>query len=428
MYRPIFRLYLMILIAAALTMFAMSESFVWIFHDTITEGHRENRKGYVYLLQQYIEHAKQEGTTQESIARLNHHALEKFSILDPQTISGLSERQVKDLAAGNLVLKPNGEDYYVPLKDGVVLQMVVDDVNYSGIKAIALSLVALATLLPIIYWIWLHWRDLGKLEDSARRFGAGDLNTRARLHPNSNIATLALQFNSMAERIQGSITHQREMMNGISHELKTPIARLQFGIALLQSQMATEKSSLRLQALLGDVRELDELVSEILELSRLEQDASYVALMTVDVQEWLDSVVASVVHDAAERNIELHVDTEAAPDELVCDPRLVARALLNLMRNACRYAARQVAVHAEATPLGGLRLVVEDDGPGIPEEDRGRVFEPFVRVDTSRDRETGRFGLGLAIARRIAMVHEGSVEVGDATIGGARFSIELPAR
>lgn len=116
-----------------------------------------------------------------------------------------------------------------------------------------------------------------------------------------------------------------------------------------------------------------------------------------------------------------------APTYHVCNPKLVARALLNLIRNSTRYAKRAISLGAEVDATGVLVLTVDDDGPGIPLADRDRVFEPFHRLDSIRDRHTGGFGLGLAIVRRVALVHGGDVRLKPAASGGARFVITLPA-
>ena len=426
MIRSLIKLYAMVLLAAALALFAVNRSFVWMFHDTLTQGEREVRKGYAFVLQDYLDRAPG-GDRAAAIARLNQHAWERFDFVDPAAVPTLSTRQRDDLAHGKMVLQTNGRDYYLPLRDGSVLHAYSADIDYGRIRAIAYALIAIAALLPLLLWVWLHWRDLRTLEDAARSFGAGKLATRARLSKRSNVYGLARQFNDMAERIQGSIQHQREMMNGISHELKTPIARLEFGIALLQTPVPDAQRASRLDALRSDVRELDELVSELLALSRLEQGATHLVLMRVAVGEWLDSVVASVANDVADRQLSLTVHADTAPAHHVCDPRLVARALLNLIRNAARYARDTITLRIEAGQAGALCLVVEDDGPGIPVPDRARVFEPFLRLDASRDRHTGGFGLGLAIVRRIALVHGGEVRLDAAPSGGARFTVSLPA-
>lgn len=245
------------------------------------------------------------------------------------------------------------------------------------------------------------------------------------------------------------------MMHGISHELKTPLARLEFGLALLQSPESPERQRERQMALRKDVRELDELVTELLTLSRLEQGEGHLVLMRVSVDELLDSVAASMSNDVADRSLTLSVNTRVpaadadvgrpasgtsaagapgsrtpvarTPAYHVCDPKLVARALLNLLRNSTRYAQQTISLSAGAGAAGTLVLIVEDDGPGIPLADRGRVFEPFHRLDCSRDRHTGGFGLGLAIVRRVALVHGGDVRLEEAASGGARFVITLPA-
>jgi len=428
MLKSLLKLYAMVVVAAALALIGVNKSFVWLFHDTLTHGEREVRKGYAFVLQEYLDRADRTDPAgrDAAIARLNKNAWEKFDIVDPDTVPDFSAQQRRDLADHKLVLMTNGKDYYLPLHDGAVLHAYSADMDYLGIQLIAYSLIAIAALLPLLLWVWMHWRDLRVLEDAARGFGAGNLATRANLRKRSNVYALARQFDEMAERIQGSIQHQREMMNGISHELKTPIARLEFGIALLQSPVSEAQRSVRLDALRRDVRELDELVSELLALSRLEQGATHLVLMRVAVGEWLDSVVASVANDVADRQLTLAVHAEGAPAHHVCDPRLLARALLNLIRNATRYASNTITIRAEAGPAGALRLTVEDDGPGIPEPDRARVFEPFLRLDASRDRHTGGFGLGLAIVRRIALVHGGDVRLDAATGGGARFSVLLP--
>lgn len=325
MLRSLLKLSLMVLVASSIAALALSWSAGWLFHDAITQGQREARKGYVFVLREYLDRFPGEARA-AAIRRLNDHAQELFDVVDPDTVVDLSAEQQQDLVDGKLVVMTNRTDYYLPLRDGTVLHARFEDTGYIAIKLIAFGLVAIATLLPILFWSWLLWRDLRALEEAARSFGGGMLSTRARLRRGSNIDALAHQFNDMAERIQGSIQHQREMMNGISHELKTPIARLEFGIALLQSPVSEDQRKARLDALRSDVRELDELVTELLALSRLEQGATHLVLMRVTVGEWLDSVVANIADDVADRQLTLAVHADFAPAHHVCDPRLVARA------------------------------------------------------------------------------------------------------
>ncbi|EHP42250.1 transmembrane sensor histidine kinase transcription regulator protein [Cupriavidus basilensis OR16] len=429
MVRSLLKLYLLVILAAAAAVTAINTTFIPLFHEHFTATERENRRGYAFTLSQYL--GPQRGKDRDAaLSILQEQAREKFDLVDAASLTHLDAQQLADLAAGKLVLGYDAKDYYLPLRDGQILHALSEEEDHTNISVLAYALIALATLLSIIAWVWYHWRDLDKLQQAARDFGGGKLSTRANLPRRSNIAALATQFNEMAEQIEASIVHQREMMHGISHELKTPIARLEFGIALLQSAGTGDaeraRQALRLEDLRRDVRELDELVTELLTLGQLEQGAAPMMLMRVSVSELIDSVAASLADEVADNKLTLSVHVTGPRPHHVCDPRLVARALLNLCRNATRYARSAIHLRAETDAAGRLRLTVEDDGPGIAPEERARIFEPFHRPDSSRNRHTGGFGLGLAIVRRIALLHGGQVGLDSGSEGGARFVIALP--
>lgn len=426
MLRSLIKLYLFVVLGGAVAIAFINYSFPQLFHDRITADARDSEKAYAFVLTDYLQ--RHAGTDRAAaLAALQAHGSDGFSLLTMREVASLLDaKQLRDLRAGQLVLSLNAKDYYLPLPDGTIVHAHPDDTANFGIQVFAYIVIALATLLAVMLWVHYHWRDLRKLQAAARAFGAGNLTTRAQLSRKSNIYELSQQFNEMARQIEASILHQRDMMHGISHELKTPLARLEFGLALLQSPESAERQRERQQALRADVRELDDLVTELLTLSSLEQGERHMVLMKVSVSELLDSVAASIAHDVADRTLTLAVTTAGAPAYHVCDPKLVARALLNLIRNSTRYAHRSVSLRASMGAAGSLVLTVEDDGPGIPVADRARVFEPFHRLDSSRDRHTGGFGLGLAIVRRVALVHGGEVHLDDGSWGGARFVITLP--
>ncbi|MFL6642980.1 MAG: ATP-binding protein [Paraburkholderia fungorum] len=452
MLRSLIRLYLIVLIGGGLTIAFINISFSQLFHERVTQTERDTDRTYAFVLDDYLQrHAGPERAA--ALEELKKHGAQDFKLMTTDEVKPLvSERQWRELLDGKLVLNDDATSYYLPLSDGTVVNSRRYEATTVEIQAFAYALVALATLLSVVVWVLYHWRELRKLEAAARAFGAGDLSTRAQLSKKSNIYDLSQQFNEMAQQIEASILHQREMMHGISHELKTPLARLEFGLALLQSPESPERQRERQMALRKDVRELDELVTELLTLSRLEQGDGHRLLMQVSVNELLDSVAASMANDVADRSLTLSVSMAAlspagtgaavttagrapvsrmpiarTPTYHVCDPKLVARALLNLLRNSTRYARQAISLSAAAGAAGALVLIVEDDGPGIPLAERNRIFEPFHRLDSSRDRHTGGFGLGLAIVRRVALVHGGDVRLEEAASGGARFVVTLPA-
>ena len=427
MLRSLIRLYLIVLLGGGLAIAFVSHYFVQVFHERITADQRESVKAYTFVLSDYLQRHPGEQRA-AALAELQRHGDEGFSLLTLKDVIPLLDRdQLRDLRDGKLVLSMDGKDYYLPLPDGTIVHAHPDEPGNLDIKALAYAVIALATLLSVVLWVHYHWRDLRKLEAAARAFGRGSLSTRVPLSKQSNIYELSKQFNEMAGQIEASILHQRDMMHGISHELKTPLARLEFGLALLQSPESPERQRERQLALRRDVRELDELVTELLTLSPLEQGAGHRVLMQVSVSELLDSVAASMANDVADCALTLSVTTVGAPTSHVCDPKLVARALLNLIRNSTRYAQRAISLRACLGPAGALVLIVDDDKPGIPVADRARIFEPFHRLDASRDRHTGGFGLGLAIVRRVALVHGGEVRLEEPSSGGARFLMTLPS-
>jgi two-component system sensor kinase ParS len=176
-----------------------------------------------------------------------------------------------------------------------------------------------------------------------------------------------------------------------------------------------------------DLRELEDLVSELLTYARLEHPQIELVTEPVDTQNWLASAVGALALEAEANGIECHIAAGTVAN-IDIEPRFMARALLNLLRNAIYYAQHRVELNVQLFPDGAYQLWVDDDGPGIPAIDRLRIFEPFTRLDESRNRATGGFGLGLAIVRRIAEWHRGTVMVVDSPLGGARFVIRWPSK
>jgi signal transduction histidine kinase len=223
----------------------------------------------------------------------------------------------------------------------------------------------------------------------------------------------------MAERIATFIHGRQELLHGVSHEFRAPLARLRFAAEMGGDGMLEEMKR--------DIGELDALVEELLESLRLESDPAQLQLERVDPA----PVFARVEAQLAPWRGDVQVDGPATNglEPCWCDERLLERALRNLVANALRHARRTVRL-ACVSGLDGVDFVVEDDGPGVPPADRERVFDPFVRLDTARTRLQGLegAGLGLAIVRRIAQDHRGSVRVEESrTLGGARFVLHVPS-
>jgi len=276
-----------------------------------------------------------------------------------------------------------------------------------------------------ILWAFPFWKKLRHISQSAVAFGNGDFNSRASVSRRSALEPLADSFNSMADQIQQLINSRKELTNAVSHELRTPIARIRFSMEMLETAPGKQERHHYIGEIQKDVDELDELVAESLAYARFDRDISVVNLKSVEIDPWL----ADITDKAMRGNTRLHFDYEnrlaGKNNAANLDLRYMGRAIDNLIRNASTHAAHRVALILDQEGPDCI-IHVDDDGPGIPEADRERIFEPFTRLETSRSRESGGYGLGLSIVDRVVKWHGGQVDVSDSPLGGARLTIRWP--
>ncbi|AUT48176.1 ATP-binding protein [Achromobacter sp. AONIH1] len=279
----------------------------------------------------------------------------------------------------------------------------------------------------LLFWAMPIHRDLDVVRNATLRMAQGDLDVRVRLSRISGIRHIGESFNHMAERIAALVDNQRSLTNAVSHELRTPLARLSFEVDMLSEGGIDPKRSAVLHDMRADIAELEAMVAELLVYARLERPAEdTVKLETVDTADWMGEALAQVAHQARARSVQCAM-RPGCPAHVRLHPRYMSRALLNLVQNAVRYANSRVEIGLTRNAAEEFELTVDDDGGGIPQADRERVFEPFIRLDESRDRGTGGAGLGLAIVQRVAANHGGTIEVRDSPLGGARFVLRWPA-
>ena len=179
--------------------------------------------------------------------------------------------------------------------------------------------------------------------------------------------------------------------------------------------------------MVAHIRELDELVLELLSYSRLQNPAQLPEQVEVSLDEFIDSILGSVDEELESPHIVMDVRLHGQLERFTLDPRLTARAIQNLLRNAMRYCEKRIQISVQVCAKG-CEIWVDDDGIGIPDDERERIFEPFYRLDRSRDRATGGFGLGLAISRRALEAQGGTLTVEPSPLGGARFRLWLPTQ
>lgn len=269
---------------------------------------------------------------------------------------------------------------------------------------------------------------LRRLDAAVRQLGKGDLNARAQVQTRDAIGQLASTFNGMAEHTQRLIEAQQEMTRAVSHELRTPVARLRFGLEMLEDTGKQEVRQKKIEELDRDIDQLDELIDEILTFARLEEGSPVIEFTPLRVPELLEQVRAELLPISGKLDIRIAGQVGSLlPEEgtIEASERYIHRILQNLVTNGLRYARTEVVLDYHVAGEHGI-LEVADDGPGIPEGDRERIFKPFARLDQSRQRASGGYGLGLSIVQRIVEWHGGTVEVDASEQGGALFRVVLP--
>lgn len=285
-----------------------------------------------------------------------------------------------------------------------------------------LAFIGISLALPVFIWMRPHWQDMLRLEAAAQRFGQGHLDERIHFDNTSSLIRLGVAFNQMADNINTLVVSKKQLIDGIAHELRTPLVRLRYRL-----EMSDNLSDNEAAALNRDIGQLESLIEELLTYARLDRPKVDLHLQSLDLAAWLSEKLDDFRLVHPEFVIEL--DTPQRQNLGVADTRLMERVLDNLVNNALRYASQRLRVGLWFD--GNIAcLQVEDDGPGIPLAERERVFEPFVRLDPSRDRATGGCGLGLAIVHSVAQAFGGSVAINASPLGGAsvRFCwpVDLP--
>jgi two-component system sensor histidine kinase CpxA len=256
------------------------------------------------------------------------------------------------------------------------------------------------------------------LQRAVYSVGRGDFSARVGLNRRDEFGRLGRAFDDMAERIETLLQAERRLLADISHELRSPLARLSVAVELARSAEDPEPALNRIQK---ESERLNDLVGELLEVTRAEGDPSSRRREPFCLDDILREIADDASLEAEARGCFVRLETpDRTPFE--GDPELMRRAVENVVRNAIRYAPEGTAVEISLT---GRTIRVRDYGPGVPEESLTRIFDAFYRVETDRDRASGGAGLGLAIARRAVEIHGGALHARNAH-PGLEVEISLP--
>lgn len=360
---------------------------------------------------------------------------QKFGI--PITLLSQNSTQVKQhldkaqqikLNAGEVIIFRHDDELryiYFPIPDSQQV-LKIGEIEYPLLLLSLNYLIfsVLALLIGLTIWLWLRpiWQDLRKLKQASEGVGQGQLDTRITISKYSSIKNILQAFNGMANQVEQLITSHKTLTNAVSHELRTPVSRLRFSLDMLDKTDSEADKTRHIQSMNTDIDELDDMLAELLNYARLDRQSIKLEKEAVVLTEWLKQQTQRWQQDC--KPVALQI-TDANLPVAACEcmnPKLMARVIHNLLQNACRYADQKIYVHFEYIDNHFL-LSVEDDGCGIPKEHHDKVFDPFTRVDNSRNRNSGGYGLGLAIVKLIVNAHQGAVNIENSNLGGVKFLI-----
>lgn len=267
-----------------------------------------------------------------------------------------------------------------------------------------------------------------RLREAAQQLAQGKLSTRAAANierRGDELGALGRDFNAMAARIEELISRQRQLIFDISHELRSPLARLNVALDLARVGKA---GNLPFDHMEGDLLRLNEMIGRLLTIARLDTSATPVEMTCINITELVDQIVEDAAFEAQKRGV---IVNHAALKQYYApgNAELLHSAIENVVRNAIRYteAGTSVDVSLERHGDSQVLLTICDHGTGVPHADLPKIFEPFYRVAEARDRESGGAGLGLAIADRVIRLHEGTIRAENLQPAGFKVVIEIPA-
>ena len=324
---------------------------------------------------------------------------------------------------------PNGDEYrLVPDFNGVTLGRILRRPKVIAIPVLVATLISGLVCFLLARYLT---TPIQRLSRATHQYASGDLDLRvepAMKGRKDEIADLASDFDHMAERLQLLIGSQKQLLSDVSHELRSPLARLQVALGLARQREPGNESP-ELDRIEIEAERLNELIEQLLSLSRLESSSVPTNTESVDVDQLLLDVIENANYEAESRNCKVQL-LESIPASIEANEALLRSAIENVVRNAVIYTEEnseiEISMYIDSADPSWLSIKVRDHGPGIPDKMLENIFEPFVRVSEARDRQSGGYGLGLAIVERAIRLHDGEITASNQSDGGLCIHIRLP--
>ena len=388
---------------------------------------RESQRGTVNLIRMRINENKNR-PLQEVVDELQPYFSYSIEILPidialPHSVS----HELKNLGFS---YDSDKEVVYIDLNDGNLLQLgpiVMRDILQSNTMSLSVFLIIWALFSAIIFFILIYfafsavWKDLVNIRQTAEQLGQGNLKARTENVKGWLFKPLANVLNNMGTHIEHLVSTNQTISHAMAHELRTPLARMRFELSMLEESNDEQEKLLLQKGMSDDINELETLISASLNYFKMQQSNIELNLIQVSLKQWGEKVCQSLALFKP-KGFELTCNSQ---DVLaIIDTNLAETIVKNLLLNAFKYATHKAVLNI-TKQKNSVIIEIDDDGPGIPFEAREKIFMPFARLDTSRTRSTGGYGLGLAYVKLMAEFHNGNAFVVTSPLGGARFVVSL---
>jgi two-component system OmpR family sensor kinase len=315
--------------------------------------------------------------------------------------------------------------YFLLPKTQRVLTIDLPRVADTKLRLILTLLFYAAIIFLLLLWLYPLVRRLHKLAATAKEFGEGELHQRIATHGRSQLHDIETEFNRMAQRIQDLVDDNKLLSSAVSHDLRTPLARLRFGVDALSEQVHEPVQQDYIYRISHDLTLMEELVEVLLEFAQLEQRLNQMPLEEVSLVELLEECVLDC-RSGTSHQINFHALVQ--PNLLRAEPRYLKMMFNNILSNAVKFAHNEIKISVDLDS-NYINVCVEDDGPGFNGADTGRLLKPFEKgLDVPLKNATRGHGIGLAIVHRIALWHEVILTMSDGnSLGGAKVSMKFPS-
>lgn len=335
--------------------------------------------------------------------------------------------KAEKLILSHEILSTSGTFYRLAAVSEKPISYFIQQLPWAGLTIRLTLAIFISGLICYLLSLYLT-HPLRSLGLAAKSIATGKLNTRVgpiRGHSNDEIAELSNEFDRMAEQLEHLIHSKERLLQDISHELRSPLARLNIAIELgrKKTNHLADQEFARMER---ECSRLNLLIGEILEFARLKKSTMEINPSKTNLEDLLKEIITDGNFEFNDNKI---VTDTIEPCELFIDQRLIHRALENMVRNALHYTPADKKIHISLINdliNKQVQIEIKDNGPGVPKEQLKKIFNPFYRVDTSRTKKTGGYGLGLAIAHRAVSLHHGEISATNHSQGGLLVRITLP--